>query len=267
MRDIQDTVHQDAMGCYPLFTCLDWSKLADDMESLRNSLVSIYMVIDPFAEYSVAELKKSFPDIVLPFKNHYEVDLFKNPKDFMSQHHMRNTRKAKQRVAVDVVDPKCEWLEDWVHLYKKLILKHSIAGIPAFSYNAFKKQSSVPGLTVFKATIEQQLVGMLLWYTHNSVAYYHLGAYSELGYSSYASFALFDVAIEYFASTGTRWLNLGSGAGLEKRQDGLSRFKAGWSSGTRTAYFCGRVHNRAIYDELVQSGDNKTGGYFPAYRW
>jgi lipid II:glycine glycyltransferase (peptidoglycan interpeptide bridge formation enzyme) len=106
---------------------------------------------------------------------------------------------------------------------------------------------------------------MTLWYVLGNVGYYHLGAYNHAGYELRASFALFWRAIEHFAAKGLRWLNLGAGAGLEgSSTDGLSRFKRGWSTGT--AYFCGRIFDRAKYSEVVKASGVSAADYFPAYR-
>ena len=110
-------------------------------------------------------------------------------------------------------------------------------------------------------------VGMTLWYVQDTVAYYHLGASSDLGYELRASFALFWLAIEYFASKGLHWLNLGAAAGITSAADnGLSRFKRGWSTGTRTAYVCGGIFAPDKYSELVKATNHPTTKYFPAYR-
>lgn len=62
-------------------------------------------------------------------------------------------------------------------------------------------------------------------------------------------------------------VDLGAGAGIDdKGTDGLTRFKRGWSTGTRTAYFCGRVFDHAKYSELVRATSASATNYFPAYR-
>jgi len=108
---------------------------------------------------------------------------------------------------------------------------------------------------------------MLLWYKQNDIGYYHLGAYNTLGYQKKASFALFNTSIEYFADTGLKWLNLGAGAGISNdAQDGLSRFKSGWSTDTRTAYFCGRIFDKKKYKEITKLKNTPKIDFFPAYR-
>jgi hypothetical protein len=106
---------------------------------------------------------------------------------------------------------------------------------------------------------------MLIWYVQGEIAYYHLGAYSRLGYQLDASFALFWVAIEHFTGK-LRWLNLGGGAGLGEPSPGLDRFKAGWATATRTAYLCRHIFQPARYEQLSAALGGSDSSFFPAYR-
>jgi hypothetical protein len=266
-RKIPHCDELDAMGCYPLFACRDWSSLRCDIEQMRDKWVSLVVVADPFGDYSVEYLKSCFPDVMKPFKQHFVVDLSESPKDFVVEHHRRNARKALQNLTVEVSNEPLALLNDWVSMYDVLIQRHHITGIAAFSAQSFAKQMQVPGMKAFRASLDGTSVGILLWYVMGDVAYYHLGAYSSLGYDLRASFALFSFAIDYFAQSGLRWLNLGAGAGVSQSEnDGLARFKRGWSTGTRTAYFCGRIFDHGRYDEICRAKAIQTTGYFPAYR-
>ncbi|HAM51938.1 MAG TPA: hypothetical protein DCP92_15090 [Nitrospiraceae bacterium] len=72
--------------------------------------------------------------------------------------------------------------------------------------------------------------------------------------------------IEYFSAK-VRWLDLGGGAGLKNNaKDGLSEFKRGWSTGTRTVYFCGRIFDRKKYAEIENARGITETDYFPSYR-
>ena len=62
------------MGCYPIFTCQDWSQLANDLQDLGCDLVSLALVTDPFGEYDEPYLRRIF-DVVFAFKEHYVADL------------------------------------------------------------------------------------------------------------------------------------------------------------------------------------------------
>jgi hypothetical protein len=266
-RQIPGFSYKDGIWCYPLFACQDWSRLSDDLDELGGELISFSAVIDPFGTQDVGVLEHCFHDVVLPFKQHFVIDLECDPETFVSNHHRRNARKALQKVRVERCVRPADFIQDWIGLYSVLISRHAIKGIRAFSSRSLAKQLDVPGMVMFRAIEEGKTVGMTLWYIQGDVGYYHLGAYNEMGYRQKASFALFWQAIERFAIEGLRWLNLGAGAGTAgDGSDGLTRFKRGWANGMRTAYFCGRIFDRQTYTEMVRSKGITTCSYFPAYR-
>ena len=267
VRVIKEYNDYDAMGCYPLFACQDWTMLKSDLDALDGEIVSLTVVTDPFGDYDETFLKECFKDVVKPYKQHFVVDLNQPMESYVCQHHKRNSRKALQNLKIELCANPIGFLDDWVTLYHQLIQRHHIKGLTAFSRTAFQKQLEVPGIVVFRAIYNEKTVGMLLWYVQNRVAYYHLGAYSTTGYNLRASFALFWFAIEYFLSIGLHWLNLGAGAGIANDSaDGLTRFKQGWSTGTRMTYLCGRILNRKKYHEIVKEKGIPLKEYFPAYR-
>jgi hypothetical protein len=106
-----------------------------------------------------------------------------------------------------------------------------------------------------------------LWYVHGDVAYGHLAAFNQLGYETRASYALKWHIIQYFTGK-VRWLDIGSGPGLEQKnqEDGLTKFKKGWATGTKDVYLCGRIFNRDKYFELMHAKNISDTTYFPAYR-
>lgn len=266
-RQVPGFTYHDSMWCYPLFCCRDWSKLDADLEDLAGELVSLSLVTDPLGSYDVTHLRQCFRDLVLPFKQHFVVDLSREIDTFVHPHHRRNARKALRELEVERCATPADFLDEWTALYKTLIERHNISGIAAFSRESFAKQLNVPGIVAFRAVRGGVTVGMLLWYLQGNRAYYHLGAYSSRGYELRASFALFDYSIKHFARGGLEWLNLGAGAGTGRSIDsGLGRFKQGWSTGVRTAYFCGRTFDDEKYQEIVENRNVLPTKYFPAYR-
>jgi hypothetical protein len=256
----------DAMGCYPLFACRDWFSLQHDLNSIGQDLVSLVIVTDPFGAFSEGLLRDTFRDWVVPFKEHFVVDLSRPLSDFVCSHHRRNAEKALRSVYVEKCKNHMQFVHDWTDLYATLIKRHEIKGIAAFSASSFAKQFSVPGIVAFRAVHNEATVGMALWYVQGEIGYYHLGAYNSVGYQLRTSFALFQSALEYFRDN-LQWLNLGAGAGEKgDSSDGLSRFKRGWSTGSRIAYLCGRIFDPKRYNEIVQAKGISTHRYFPAYR-
>ena len=266
-RAIPGSTYHDAMGPYPLFSCQEWSQLHVDLEQIGSSLVSLSLVTDPFGAYDLNYLRQCFPDVTIPFKEHFVVDLSRAFDSFIHPHHRRNARKALTEVQINECARPLDFLDDWTALYTTLKEKHGISGIAAFSRTSFAQQLTVPGSVALRAVHGDAIVGMVLWYRQGNGAYYHLGAYSALGYELGASFALFKYSLDYFAQHGLAWLSLGAGAGASPNaESGLTRFKQGWSTGTRTTYFCGRVFNRKKYEEFVLAKALPETNYFPAYR-
>jgi predicted N-acyltransferase len=213
-------------------------------------------------------LERSFPDLVTPYKQHFLVDLKKvqDRRSIRKQHH-RKARKALKTIAIEQVSDPSHALDDWVRLYSHLVRKHSIFGLTAFSRSSFALQLRVPGLVLFMAREDEEAVAATLWFVDGGRAYYHLGASSERGYRACASFALFEVALDQFAAKGLEVVLLGAGAGVYDRgSDGLTRFKAGWATGTRQSYLCGRILSPPVYKQLNSACAGPTSSYFPPYR-
>lgn len=265
-RAIPGSALRDGMGCYPLFDCRTWSRLPVDLSELAETLVSVSLVPNPFGDVAEADLHRWF-DVVIPFKQHYVTDLLCPVTDVIGRSHRRNIHKAHRLVRVDTCQTPLEFLDEWCDLYGRLAARHGVTGVRAFSRDAFEKQLGVPGLVMFRALANDEIVGLHLWYVHDGVAYGHLGATSARGSEFMASYALYWYAIQHFRGC-VRWLDLGGGAGTSEggSLDGLQRFKAGWATGTRQTFLCGRVLQPDAYHSLSADRAAVKTTYFPAYR-
>ena len=265
-RAIPGSAQRDGMGCYPLFDCCNWAGVPVDLAGLAEALVSVSLVVNPFADVAETDLRRWF-DVVIPFKQHYVTDLRHPIDDLVGRQHRRNLQKARGLVKVDVCQSPLEFLDEWCDLYGHLAARHRITGIRAFSRSAFEKQLGVPGVVMFRALADDEIVGLHLWYVRDRVAYGHLGATNIRGYELMASYALYCYAMEHFRSY-VDWLDLGGVAGVSEDEslDGLRQFKAGWATGTRQAFFCGRICQQTAYDKLSAERAASTTSYFPAYR-
>jgi hypothetical protein len=263
-RSIAGFSDYDAMGCYPMFSCQNWTQLTKDLTAVETQLVSLALVADPFGDYTADDLSSWF-DTVLPFKHHHVVDLSKPLS--ISKHHTYYSRKANGSVSIEIGSVPDDFVEQWTELYSCLVRRHQLKGIKAFSKASFELQLKVPGMVVIRALKDDTLVGAHLWYEQQGVAYSHLAAATDTGYALNYSYAIYSAAIEFFR-TRVGFINLGAGAGLEANKEaGLDWFKAGWSNSSRTAYFCGRILNAAHYAALTHRTRQQHAGYFPAYRY
>jgi Acetyltransferase (GNAT) domain len=266
VREIGQEGRQDAVGPYPIFSCPDWSGLDRDLSELASDLVSVAIVADPFGGWTEDLLRRAFPEVLLRFKEHYVVRLGTDPLAHVHPHHRRNVSLGRRAVEVDVVSDLEAFAPDWEALYRDLVARHEIVGPAAFSARSLAAQLLVPGMVALRARRAAETVGACLWYEQGDVAYYHLAAYAPAGYELRASYALFARAFELFAERGLAWASLGAGAGSSADpSDGLSRFKRGWSTGTRVAWFGGRILQPDVYDRLARAVPS-AGHWFPSYR-
>lgn len=267
-REIGSQDARDAMGPYPIFDCADWSALPGDLAALerQGGLVSVACVPDPFGDYDPVLLERSFRDVVRPFKQHFTVDLERDPDSFVSRRHRTYTHGALREVRVELEPDPNSRLDDWCSLFDRLVERHSISGLQAFSRTSFERQLALDDVVMLLAFHGSEVVGGHIWFLGGDVGRSHLVAVSDAGYELRASYALYWEAIRLMRGR-VRWLNLGGGAGSQvDGNDGLSQFKRGFSSDSRTAYFCGRVLDRDAYDRLVADSAATDASYFPAYR-
>jgi len=266
LRPIPRSRDKDAIGCYPLFTCRDWSRLRADVDALAGDAVSLFLVMDPLGTYDISDLRLTFPDLCRPYKEHFIIDLSGHSPAALSTNHRRNLRRAQRLVQVEHAADPLVHAQEWFALYDHLVARHSVTGPAAFSRASLARQLGVPGVSMFRAIHQGVTVGINLWYAQKDAAYFHLGACNETGYATSAPFALIQGAIDYFRGHVQR-LSLGAGAGTwGDASDGLSRFKRGWASSTRTAWRCGRILNRARYVALATEHGTPDSDYFPTYR-
>ena len=265
-RAIPGTSDRDATGCYPMFSCSDWAGLRADLDEWAPDLVCVSMVADPFGRYAPEELKDCFGSRVFPFKEHFVADLRQSPGRFVSKHHRYYARRALGSMTVERCARPADFADEWFGLYANVVERHRLAGLRAFSLAAFEAQLEVPGMVMLRALHDGKAVGAHLWYIQGDVAHSHLAASSPRGYELMAHYALYWSACEMLAGE-VDWLNFGGAAGLDPAAtDGLTRFKRGWSTGTRTAYFCGRIFNDEKYARALAQRGLSDNGYFPAYR-
>jgi hypothetical protein len=254
------------MGCYPLFCCEDWSALPADLAAEGSRWVSLVLVTDPFAPVNRTVLSSGFGS-VRPFKQHFVVDLARPAMQRSTRRHRRSAaRSVKQGVVVERCDEPERAADEVIALYEVLARRHGLTGLKAYSPTSLRAQLAVPGAVLFQARRAGTTLSAQLWYLHGNAAYMHLMASSEEGYRLSAAFAVASTALQALSDEVPVAL-LGGGAGAdESASPGLVEFKAGWATGTRTAYLCGRIFDRSAYEQLVRRSPRADAGYFPRYR-
>jgi hypothetical protein len=262
-RPIPGSTSYDGTGCYPLFCCAEWQGVAEDVNGLADDLVSVVLVADPLGDHSLELLRGAF-DRVVPYKEHFVVETGRPLAEFVRRSHRARANRALKDVAVELCTEPLAFIDDWERVFAVLVARHSITGLRRFSRRAFERQLAIPGMVMFRAITARQTVGLDLWYVQGDCAQNHLAAFDATGYALHASYATKWRALEYFSDR-VRWVNLGAAVGVDPNS-GLSQFKRGWSTGTKTAWLCARVLQPAVYAAITRKSHTLEASYFPAYR-
>ena len=253
--------HADAAGPYPRTPIAADADLAAGLAALKaRGVVAAVLASDPFSAPPPEAMERAF-DVCRPFKTHFAVDR-RLPEPGPSKNHLYKIRRAQRRCSIEQPALR-DVLDDWTRLYGELSARHAIEGPARFSADHFRALAADPAFEVFAARIEDRVVAMGIWFVHNGVAVYHLGASDAEGYAAGASYAIFAAAFERFADA--ERIDLGGAAGvIDDSSDGLARFKRGFANSTAIAYICGAVLDPVAYAAL--SSGRVSCAYFPAYR-
>lgn len=252
---------EDACGPYPRAPLPADADLEAGLAQLAaQGLVAAVLVADPLASPPPARLGRAF-GLCRPFKTHYLVDHGRGAPA-LSKHHRYEVRRAQGRCRIERVRLG-DHLADWSALYDGLKARHAVTGPAAFGDAYFQALAAQPDVEAFAAVCEARIVAMALWFEHDGVAVNHLGASNDAGYAAGASYALYAAALDRYA--GAAMIDLGGAAGLgDDPDDGLARFKRGFSNAEATAWLCGAVLDPARYAALAEG--RPPTAYFPAYR-
>ena len=256
LRGIEGIPHKDAIIAAPRLT---FSDAATVVETLRSwDIVSAVIIPDPLQE--AQELENNF-DTVRPFKTHYVYDPAQ--KIEFQGFHKTNIAIADKKCRVRRISFQ-DHIESWLTFWDILLERHHIEGLARYSRQYFASLASVPGLIAYGAfDLDGNIVAISLWFEHGDHAVSHLNACAPEGYKIQANYGIYKFMLEDLKDKAL--IDLGSNVGaVDDPEDGLSKFKSGFSNTVRQSYICGLICDRARYDELTAGRKNEA--FFPAYR-
>ncbi|MGE0753991.1 MAG: hypothetical protein AB7L92_02395 [Alphaproteobacteria bacterium] len=263
VRDIDGT-HKDAAGVYPITPLLPDTDIQGGVERLKGEgLVSVVLVLDDFHRPPLEVLSQAF-DRVVPFKPHYLYRPSLGGVNYDS-HHKRALKKAHKQVRSGIVDLKKD-AASWCALYDELIRKLDLTGLHAFGMAHHAALADIPGFVAMGSWVGDELVSCHVWVEHDGFCHSHLVASNPVGYDTRAGYATNAASMEYFQNATV--LNFGGGAGNSvDADDGLARFKRGFSNDMAQSYICGAVLDKNAYSRLVAARKfTLPVKFFPAYR-
>jgi len=256
---------EDIIGVYPITVIAQDADLKGGLDYLKKAgFVSVILVFDHFNHPSVSKLQEAF-EFFRPFKEHYIYRPQASPIKY-SKHHRYEIRKALKTLHVEKINLGNE-IHHWQELYSNLIKRHHLKSLHVFPPEHYQTLSHLEGIISFGAWMNNKLVSCHIWAEHNGFVHSHLAASNETGYETSAAYALNDLAITYFNEA--KIINFGGGAGFTNDlNNGLVKFKRGFSNEQAMSYLGGAILNKDIYQKLLlEYGVNNTvTDFFPAYR-
>lgn len=258
----------DLIAPYPFAQIRDADALSRAFTD-TSGCASATAVLEPLSAPGEQDRRRLFPDHLARFKEHTIVDLSADLDALRASGHRRKVRKAHGSLRVERAEEPnrhaIEWIELYCHLREAKGFRGSLAD---FTGEALAAQLGLSGVRYYRAMAGERCVAGAVWFDGPGATYYHLGASHPEGRAHSASFGLFDAALRDAQAEGRRWANLGGGAGLaQDPQDGLARFKQGWSREKGWSYVGGRILDRSLFDELNRAAGPVREGVFPPYRF
>lgn len=252
---------EDAVGVYPLAVLATGADLETGLARLKTEgLVSVVLVIEDRLGPSPAALEAAFT-LVRPFKSHHVHDRDVGLLAY-GKHHRYEVKRALGRVEVAEIALH-DHLPAWEALYGQLVARHGLGGAHVFPSPYHALLATLPGARTFAAFIDGRMVSAHVFVTHDGHAMSHLASSTAEGYAAGAAYAVNDLAVRTLVDC--RVVNFGGGAGLEDNpEDGLVRFKKGFSNAVAPARLCGAILDADAYRALC--ADDVDSGFFPAYR-
>jgi hypothetical protein len=257
-RPIAPTEYTDFMGPYPLWYGENATK-SQMVDCLRahNAVSFVGVVLE-------GRQPKDW-DYLAPFKTHYVTDL--RQRSPISKHHQYEVRRA-QRGGVDAkIVPLQKHIEDWIYLYARLVERHDMQGLTAFSPTYFQRLALCPEVVTFAAFHNQELLAMHVFAMTDDTLTSHLAASADRGYEMGAMYGVNATALAWAQAQGYRAVNWGGCAGSQDQLDGLAKFKQGFSTTTQQSYIAGVIGLPEVYTQLCAAKTALNQPiFFPRYR-
>lgn len=264
VRSIGQSGQEDAAGVYPFVPLAADADIAGGLERLRAAgMVSVVLVTDAFHSPPIDVLTQHFTT-VRPLKRHYIWCPHLGDIHY-HEHHRRAVRKAQDLVRTEVVEMK-HHVGEWHSLYDALIEKLSLTGLHAFPRAHHDALAAMDGVVLVGAWQGDEMVSGHVWVSDGEYAHSHLVASNDKGYECRAGFAVNDASMHYFRNH--KAVNWGGAAGYDDdADDGLARFKRGFSNAEDASWLCTAVLDEVRYCKLVEERNFSVApSFFPAYR-
>lgn len=182
-------------------------------------------------------------------------------------------RKAEKNDIKIELDNSKEALQSFIRLYKITMDKNKATSYYYFKDDFFHDTFSLlkGNIYIFNAKYENKIISSALIMKYNEFAHYHFSG-SDIEYLKLASnnLLLYKAALWAYKN-GCKYFHLGGG--YLGNNDNLFKFKKSFSKNNIVNFYIGKkIHNKLVYDKLVEEWQKMKGNhdsninYFPLYR-
>jgi hypothetical protein len=249
------------------------SGLLDLMRQLN--LVAVFTRLHPLVDTAwvlepIGKIKRIGPTVL--------IDLTQTAEDQtrgMRQNYRRVVRKMQKQGVSVFEDADWSQLNEFEKGYAETMTRVAAESGYFFSDKYFSNLRDRLGKKVrlFHATLEGKIIGSALFFVHNGIIQYHLGATRD-GYHRYSPTAIiFDFLRWWGKDNGYRYFHLGGG--VEGNEDSVFHFKCGLSKDRREYLSASIVVDQPKYAALCEDRRRLLGDqpdpaagsrFFPEYR-
>ncbi len=181
------------------------------------------------------------------------VDLRPDYQEIWKNTYSSNNRNMIRRAIKTGVSCETESadIEAFHSMYLKTMSHVNAEDFYFFSMNYFSKLSTLDGFRQIRVDLGGRQVASLILLIYGSYAHYHLAGRDIYQAPPGVANLVLDEAVKYAKNMGCKTLHLGGGSSSFEN-DGLYRFKCGFSN-RKTDFFIGKkVHNYSIYNQLCE---------------
>lgn len=187
------------------------------------------------------------------------------------------TQAHKNGVSVSICDPDARTYDAFLQLYASTMDRHNAAARWYFEENYFRdcQNNLPPGCGIFfQAMVDIHLAAWCIVLRYGDTVYYHFAASDPEFNETRASTLMLHTVCLWAHEQGCKRVYLGGGA-TNAPDDGILRFKSGFSKNTEMLHYAYRILSAKHYqyladakiaDERLQGIVSAQPDYFPLYR-
>lgn len=239
----------------------------------ESFIYSFYSVFDEWCKKNniVAEFTRFHPLINNYIFSENKLDVIKDRKtvfldlnqdiDTIRASFSSSTKRAikkasKNKLYLKVFENDFSLKDEFVALYNETMDR--VGSIPYLFFNKeyFDSLFNLPSVIQFVVEYQNEVIASSVCFYSKYYFHYHLGASKKDFLNIRPNDFLFEEMIKYSKLKNCKYIHFGGG-NTNSQEDGLYKFKKGFSRDTAKFYIGKKIHNQEVYNEVVKQWSEK----------